>query len=218
MHSKKTYLAVAGLMMLLAALWAGLPVYAAEDNTPADSTVTAAPASQPPVGVQPAEEEQTSETSKKRLVLLPAYNIYFPSGSKAQERFGDSWPAWGISLAWRDKNTDPKRIELRLDGIGAVTNRAKVRIFPIGIGISQRIFTTKKMVSYVGVSGNLYIGKVRSSLDHVDTGYKLTGGPGAFLGLNVGSRFNVQASYYAVPKIGGFGLSGFNVSAHYMLF
>jgi len=91
-------------------------------------------------------------------------------------------------------------------------------IFPLGLGISQRLSSSKNFTTYAGVSANLYFGKVVSVPDNVRTGWHVVGGPGAYLGANIGSRFNIQTSYYGVPSLGGFGLSGFSISAHVQLF
>lgn len=188
-----------------------------------DPLVTVGPASDAPStdlqSVTTAPTEETPQEKKKgRLVLVPAFNLYYPSDSKTQSRFGDSWPSIGISVAWRDQPMDPRKVELRLDGMGRSGDGRKALVFPLGIGVSQRLSSSKNLVTYAGLSANAYFGKVVSDLDGVNTGWKIKAGPGAFLGANIGSRFNVQASYYVVPSLGGFGLSGFNLSAHVQLF
>lgn len=221
MRSKITHFAAVAFALLIICACCGSPAFA-EDTTPAP-TITTAPASDEPSDLQTAPPATTDETyqteqRKGRLVLVPAFNMYFPSSSKTQDRFGDSWPSIGISVAWRDKNTDPRKIELRLDGMGRSSDTVKALIFPLGIGVSQRLSSSKNLVTYAGVSANLYFGKIVSEPDNVNTGWHIMAGPGAYLGANIGKRFNVQASYYGVPSLGGFGLSGLNLSAHIELF
>jgi len=221
MRSTMTQFAAVAFALLIICACCATPAFA-QDTTPAPA-ITTAPASEAPSDLQtapPATTEETSETKrqKRRLVLVPAFNIYYPSSAKTQNRFGDSWPSIGISVAWRDKNTDPRKIELRLDGMGRSSDSVKALIFPLGIGVSQRLSSSKNFVTYAGVSANVYFGKVVSVPDHVNTGWHITAGPGAYVGANIGSRFNIQASYYGVPSLGGFGLSGFNLSAHIDLF
>lgn len=220
MRSTVTHL-IAAIFALFVICACVVPVSAEEtvttDPFAASAPASAAPSSAQAVTVEPAEDPQ-QEGRKGRLVLVPAFNMYYPSDSKTQDRFGSSWPSIGLSVAWRDKNTDPKKIELRLDGMGRSGDKVKALVFPLGIGISQRLSSSDNLVTYAGVSANVYFGKVVSELDGVNTGWKIKAGPGAFIGANIGSRFNIQASYYGVPSLGGFGLSGFNLSAHVQLF
>ena len=221
MRSTMTHFAVVAFALLIICACCALPAFA-QDATPAP-TITAAPASEAPSDLQtlsptPAEEASQAKRDKGHLVLVPAFNMYYPSNAKTKARFGDSWPSLGISVAWRDKNTDPRKIELRLDWMGRSNDSVRALVFPLGIGVSQRLSSSKNLVTYAGVSANIYFGKVVSVPDHVNTGWRVTAGPGAYVGANIGSRFNVQASYYGVPSLGGFGLSGFNLSAHIQLF
>ncbi len=219
MRATLTQLAAAALAIAAICVCFAAPALA-EDTTPAP-TVTVDTVSQPPSDL--ASEMPTSSAEPRgqrdgRLVLVPAFNMFYPSDSKTQERFGDSWPSIGLSVAWRERGLDPKKIELRLDGMGCSGDKVKALVFPLGMGVSQRLSSSDNFVTYAGVSANLYISKVVSELDGVNTGWKLRFGPGAFLGANIGERFNLQASYYVVPSLGGFGLSGFNLSAHVQLF
>lgn len=221
MHSRMTYVAVlASVIIILCACFA-VPAIA-DDNTTSAPTITTGPVTGGPSDLQTAppasEQPQQPQSKKGRLVLVPAFNMFHPTDSKTQARFGDSWPSIGLSVAWRDRNMDPRKIELRLDGMGRSSDSVKALIFPLGIGVSQRLSSSKNLVTYAGVSANLYFGKVESVPDKVNSGWHVTAGPGAYVGANIGSRINVQASYYGVPSIGGFGMSGFNISAHVQLF
>lgn len=221
MRSTMTRFVVAAFALLVICACSAVPAFA-EDNTAPAPMIIAAPASEAPSDLQDvttAPTEETEQTRRKgRLVLVPAFNMYYPSSSKTQDRFGDTWPSIGVSFAWRDKNVDPRRIELRLDGMGRSSDSVKALIFPLGIGVSQRLSSSDNFVTYAGVSANIYVGKVISVPDGVNTGWRLRAGPGAFVGANIGKRINVQGSYYGVPSLGGFGLSGFNLSAHIELF
>ena len=222
MRSKKSYLvAVASVAIVIGCC--AVPALAQDSTTTTPATI-AAPVSEMPASdlqsttAAPTDQTGPNEQKKGRLVLVPAFNMYYPTDEKTKNRFGDSWPSIGLSVAWRDQKTDPRKIELRLDGMGRSSDSVKALVFPLGIGLSQRLSTSKNLVTYAGVSANMYFGKVVSDPDHVNTGWKVTAGPGAFLGANIGSRFNIQASYYGVPSLGGFGMSGFNLSAHVQLF
>ena len=108
-------------------------------------------------------------------------------------------------------------MELRLDGMAESSNTTSAYIFPIGLGKTTRLTSTKSVVTYAGVSANLYIAKIQSVPDDVNSGWQFRVGAGALLGANIGPRLNVQAAYYLVPSIGGFALSGLNLSAHVAL-
>lgn len=221
MRSTVTLFAVMAFALLIVGVCFTLPSFA-EDTTPAPA-ISTAPTNETPSGLEsaapaPGDEPSPTKREKGRLVLVPAFSMYYPTDAKTQSRFGDAWPSLGLSFAWRDKRTEARKIELRLDGIGTISDDYTAYIFPLGIGISQRLSTSKNLTTYAGVSGNLYFGKVISVPDHVRTGWHMVAGPGVYLGANIGSRFNIQASYYGVPDLGGFGLSGFNLSAHVQLF
>lgn len=223
MRSTKTWLAALSLVLFVLSVCCIGPAIA-QDTTTTAPTMTTAPATEPPSDLQtaaptqPTDQPEQTKQSKRRLVLVPAFNMYYPTDAKTKARFGDSWPSIGLSVAWRDKKTDPRKIELRLDGMGRSSDSVKALVFPLGIGISQRLSSSKNLTTYAGVSGNLYFGKVVSDPDSINTGWRMVAGPGAYVGANIGDRFNVQASYYGVPSLGGFGLSGFNISAHIQLF
>lgn len=220
MRSILTHFAAVALALFVIFACCVIPAVAEDNTTTAPivtQTATTAPADLQSEMPTSADEPQQDQ-KKGRLVLVPAFNMFYPSSGKTQDRFGDSWPSIGLSVAWRESGLDPKKIELRLDGMGRSGDKVKALIFPLGMGVSQRLSQSKNVVTYAGVSANVYIGKVVSELDNVNTGWKLRFGPGAFLGANIGSRFNIQASYYGVPSLGGFGLSGFNLSAHVQLF
>lgn len=221
MRSRMAHPAAVAFALIIICACCALPAFA-QDTAPAPApTITAAPASEPPSDLQSAQapaEEPGKAKHTKRLVLVPAYNMYYPTDAKTKSRFGDSWQSIGLSFAWRDKNTDPRKIELRLDGMGVRGSDRSAYIFPLGIGLSQRLSSSKSVTTYAGVSANVYFGKIKCAPDHVNTGWRMAAGPGAYLGANIGSRVNVQASYYLVSGLGGFGMSGLNLSAHVLLF
>ncbi len=165
----------------------------------------------------PAAPADQPKNDKRRLTILPAVNVYFPSDSKTTNRFGDSWTSLGFALAYQSENMDPRKIELRLDGMAQNSNTTSAYIFPIGMGINTILSSSKTATTYAGITANAYIAKLESVPDNVDTGWKIKPGASALIGANIGSKFNVQASYYFVPKLGGFDLSGLNVSAHIRL-
>jgi len=218
MRSKYVYLvfAVCALVAICAAAAISAPVEKPEDST-APATVQSEKSNdtlQSPA--QPADKPNQDD-NKRRLTLLPALNIFYPSNSKTQNRFGSSWTSLGLAVAYKSKHMDPRKIELRLDGMAENSKYTSAYIFPIGMGVNTILSTSKTATTYAGVTGNVYIAKLESVLDGVDTGWKLKPGASALIGANIGSRVNVQASYYFVPKLGGFDLSGFNVSAHVAL-
>lgn len=178
----------------------------AQNSFTSDGTDDPALASQSP---QPKE--------KRRLVLMPSFNSFSPSNSKTRDRFGSSWPSVGFALAYKTQNMDPRKIEFRLDGIAEKSDTTSAYIFPVGLGVNKVISSSKRFTSYTGLTANLYIAKLNSTPDHVDTGWQFKAGAGALMGANVGQKLNVQASYYLIPDLGGFNLSGFNVSAHFQL-
>lgn len=216
-HSRKILLVLLA-SAFLATTWPALPSRAEDAAAPAVTESAQSAAVQPADPAQPDDQGNTQpdqpKKEKRRLVLMPAFNDFFPTDSKTKSRFGSSWPSLGLALAWRGKNTDPQKIELRLDGVARKVSGASAYIFPIGMGYTTRLSSSKSFTTYAGVSANAYVGKLQSDFEAVDTGWRFRVGAGALVGANIGSKVNVQAAYYAVPSLGGFSLSGLNLSAH----
>jgi hypothetical protein len=207
----------AGLVLMTLAL---LVISTVAVMSAAESTTTAPPetiqSAPPDSGLQPPAQPNPDD-NKRRLTLLPALGVYFPSDSKTQSRFGDSWTSLGLAVAYKTRHMDPRKIELRLDGMAENSDTTSAYIFPLGMGVNTILSTSKTATTYAGLTTNVYIARLESTLDGVDTGWKLKPGASALVGANIGSRFNIQASYYYVPKLGGFDLSGLNISAHVQL-
>ncbi len=216
--SKYARLLLAAFVLLVISATVAISAPASDSTTtaPPETVQSAPPDDSLQSPAQPAEQPNPDDY-KRRLTLLPAVNVYFPSDSKTQSRFGDSWTSFGLSVAYKSKHMDPRKIELRLDGMAESSDTTSAYIFPIGMGVNTILSTSKTATTYAGVTGNLYVAKLESTLDGVDTGWKLKPGASALIGANIGSRFNIQASYYYVPELGGFDLSGFNISAHIQL-
>ena len=214
----KRHLAVVPLVLLIICTCAALPALAEENANAAPASVTATQDSPSTDGMQapaqPDEESNPPAKEKRRLVLMPSFNSYAPSDSKTQDRFGSSWQSIGLAVAYKTRNMDPRKIEFRLDGIAQKSSLTSAYVFPVGLGLNKILSSSKSLTTYAGATANLYIAKVKSIPDAVDTGWQLKGGAGALMGANLGQKLNVQASYYLIPKLGGFDLSGFNVSAH----
>lgn len=215
-RSRMTYLAVVGAALLLVCMLAGMPA-CAEDANAAPAAVTSTSADSTTAPAQPADEATPPAKEKRRLILMPAFNSYFPSDSQTQKRFGSSWPSIGLSLAYKTKNMDPRKIELRLDGMAENSKLTSAYIFPVGLGFNTILSSSNNLTTYAGLTGNLYIAKIKSLPEAVNTGWQFKAGAGALVGANIGKKLNVQGSYYMIPSLGGFKMSGFNVSAHIQL-
>lgn len=210
-RSTTTYLVIL-ILALLVVCFAAVPALAEDSANAAPPAVNSAQDSHPTGMDVPAQPAPTKE--KRRLVLMPSFNSFSPSDSKTQSRFGSTWRGIGLAVAYKTKNMDPRKIEFRLDGIAERSNLTSAYVFPIGFGVNKILSSSESVTTYAGLTANLYVAKLKSVQDNVDTGWQFRAGAGALVGANLGKRVNVQACYYLIPELGGFNLSGFNVSAH----
>lgn len=233
-RSGKACLALATFALVLISAIAAVPVFAegsclnavalgtkggehvalSGDTDRAPASADALQLSASPNGMDAPAQPSPKPKEKRRLVLMPSFNSFSPSDSKTQNRFGSSWPSIGFALAYKTQNMDPRRIEFRLDGIAQSSATTSAFVFPVGIGVNKIMSSSKQATTYAGLTANLYIAKLKSLPDNVDTGWQVKPGAGALVGANIGQKLNVQASYYLIPDLGGFNLSGLNVSAH----
>ncbi len=218
-RSAETRIALVALAWLAIGLFAAVPAMAQDNADTAQTSVTAvqSPFTSDGTAAPALASQSPQPAEKRRLVLMPSFNSFSPSDSKTRDRFGSSWPSIGLALAYKTQDVNPRRIEFRLDGIAQRSDTTSAFIFPVGLGINKVLSSSKSFSSYTGLTANLYIAKLESTPDGVDTGWQFKAGAGAIFGANVGQKLNVQASYYLIPELGGFKLSGFNVSAHLQL-
>lgn len=200
-HWRKLFVALAAPVILAVAMpaWAQNTV----DQPAADST-------------QVPDDTNKPKQESRRWTLVPAFNVYMPTDSRTKDTFGNNWFSCGLALSMKSNNAQPGRLEIHLDGAASRGDGRRAYVLPLGIGYAHRLTKPKPVSTYVGACANLYVMKLRSDYDNVDTGWCGRGGASLLFGVNVNSKVNVQLSYYAIPKLDSFDLSGMNLSAHVM--
>lgn len=190
------------ICLLAAVLLAACPACASGDD-----------AQCPPPADKPKEEPQ----GLRKYTIVPTLSTYLPASGKAQDRFGESWSSFGLSIGRRGEDKAREGFRLRIDSIRGESGGNRAHLYPVGLAYTRRLPDAKAFAPYAGLGASVCAVDLRSAVDGVDTGVRATSGACLFVGAYVGSRVNVEATYYTISRIEGFELGGLKLAANMRL-
>jgi len=164
-----------------------------------------------------ADDSEQKSARKWRIALKPGASAFLPASTKVQNLFGSKWSDFGVSVGLRSEERDINRFELRADSILRKSGNNHAYLVPVGVGFKHRFSKSMKFSPYIGVGGSICGVDLQSNVGNLDTGIRAIGAGSAFLGVNMDTKFSVEANYYRFDKIKGYDLSGFRIYAGMLL-
>jgi hypothetical protein len=187
----------------------------AQDNTGTQDT-TVQPTVTPETA--PAPPEPAPRERRSRFRFGPEVGVYLPTDGKTRDRFGSSWFTFGVAFGGVGQADPRGRIEPDIHF--AYRRRGDDHVFMAPLGVAYRKGLSSnpeaRTSTYVGASANAILASVRSMVDNVDTGTKVVAGGSVFAGVNLRDNAYVELRYRVTGKVGGFNLSGTQLSAGFM--
>jgi hypothetical protein len=141
--------------------------------------------------------------------------LYLPTSSKTRDRFGKSWFSFGVAFGGVGEADPHGRFEPDISFVYRKSGDDKLFMVPLGVGYRKSLSRdpAAKSSTYVGASADAILAQVRSAIDGVDTGTKVVAGGSLFVGVNLRDNAYIEARYRVSSKVGGFDLSGAQLSA-----
>ena len=203
-------------LLVIAALAA--PVAAARAQEPAPDSPAPPETSAPPAEVRRADDEDAPRRrSRRRFRIGPEAGVFLPSAGKTRDRFGDAWTSIGIGLGGIPRADEEPRLGIDLRVIATRRGDNRALFVPIGLAYRQPFATGRQTIPYAGGSVNVFLARLRSPADGVDSGTRTGTGGSVFVGTTLGETSYLEARYLFASKIRGFDLSGLYVTAGFRL-
>ncbi len=203
------------ILAALALAFAMPATYAQGTDTPPAPPAAAAPVdTASPADSTPAPPDEPAK-KKPRFRIGPEIGVYLPTSSKARSQFGSAWVSLGLGLGSIGKVTSKGQTAFDLQVLYQTKSGNHIFLAPIGVGYRTAISHTGPQITYVGVTGDLYLADLRSGDFNVHSGIRTGGGVSALLGETFGDSGFLEARYMYVSGIKGFDLSGLNLTAGY---
>ncbi|HEY3298614.1 MAG TPA: hypothetical protein VGK34_08170 [Armatimonadota bacterium] len=186
---------------------------------PALATSARADVSTPPEvsaqTVDSASDQSAQPKAQKRdhWKILPTFNTYFPTSSKTKDTFGSTWPSVGFVIAGAVNDRIYDKLEFHVDGILRSHHSNHAYLFPAGIVYTTRAKKMKALSPFVGASADVYFVNLRVPEENLDSSWKTTVGGSVFAGVDINRNLSIKAAYLAAPKVRGYDVSGFNLTA-----
>ena len=164
--------------------------------------------------------EIDSQVDRSPFYVSPSLIGYFPTSGKTKCAFGDSW--WGVGVTI---NPQAFGIDNVLEEFGNAElypflayyhgekGNNEAHIIPLGVDARWRLFRDRSddFRPYAGIGAFIAGVKFNICPLNYDCGWKGTFGGRAFIGFDLSSWFNLQASYNWMSDVGGFDFSGFEI-------
>jgi hypothetical protein len=168
---------------------------------------------------------QPANAQQGRPLIGANIGAYFPTNGKTREVFGNQFLNYGFALGRVQRPGVRGRTAI---DFAVITNGNLFRdsdrraiIIPVGLTylaplreLSSSDYSQRySFLPYYGVSGNVFGTFIRSDVDGVQNGLRMSYGGSAFIGAALGNNFFTQVRYYLMTEVRGFELSGWNISA-----
>ncbi|MBW3621984.1 MAG: hypothetical protein KY468_01080 [Armatimonadetes bacterium] len=169
----------------------------------------------PPVRVETPPVEEPPRPPRQRFRIGPEVGVYFPTSSEVRDLFGGSWVTFGLGFGGVGGADPGGRLEPDITFIYKNSADGHIFMAPLGVGYRKALNRNPESSStpYAGASANLILADVQSQINNVDTNLKAVAGGSVFAGVSFRDRAYVEARYRMTGRVGGFNLSGMQVSA-----
>jgi hypothetical protein len=156
-----------------------------------------------------AGESKGLTIGSKRIFIVPSAGTYLPMNSKVKDLFGSSWNSVGIGVSLKGRETDFDKVKFNYHMLSRNSNGNKILMIPLGFQFKHRLTDEDAFFSpYVGLGTSLYLARIKSIPDGINTRLTTAGGASLLFGADIGPNLSVDAAYHAVSQIKGFDFSG----------
>jgi len=168
----------------------------------------------PDTATPPPSTTATSSSSKFELLIGPEASVYFPTSSKAQDAYGDSWSSIGFGIGSAYQANSRGSISPFLTILYNTHDGNRAFVLPFGVGYS-RALTNGPTSAYYGIDAAVVAADQRAVSYGVHSGFSYGAGLRPLIGYEFGKHAYVQGSYLFATEIKNFDLSGASLEAGY---
>lgn len=153
--------------------------------------------------------EPGTRRERKRVIGVDA-GIFYPSGGKTRDRFGNSWLHVGVGLGAIRAPSVKGRLSVNYSLLYRSRGSNHALIVPIGVQY-RRAVKFRPVYLYAGATAGIVFTHLRSVQDNVAGGLRTTPGGSVFVGTTLSNSAFLEARYLAIGQVRGFNLSGISL-------
>jgi len=192
----------------------------APPTQPTSPDITGETPAQPREVLVPVQPEGPQKKRKRKFHIGPDLELFIPSDSKTQDRYGNSWFGIGFGFGsvrpegllgtWSGEGflIHNKKTEV----VGTTEVKHEAYIIPLGIVYRRALVDRTDARPYVGASANLVLADFNSPKDGVRWGLRTAAGGSVLAGLTFKRTGYVEARYLLVTEMRGLDFSGLNLT------
>lgn len=160
----------------------------------------------------PSSIPDQSSHSKFELMVGPEASVYFPTSSKTQNVYGQSWTSISVGIGSAYQANYHGSISPFLTVMYNTHDGNRAFVMPVGVGYEKSL-TDSPTSGYYGVDAVLLTADQLARSYDVHSGFRYGGGVRPIVGYEFGKHAYIQGSYLFASSIKSFDFSGATVEA-----